>query len=367
MNTLKFNIFLLVFALSCMAKAQNVTYNYIADSTNPDTKEVMKLFADYLASNPQNQEKSPFWNIEEQEDHKKYDFLESEFQPSLYMGLPVHVLSIKSKDGVYEIKAQFSVCQENGQPYILAIANYFAKKENGSYKLYNALPFNREGWLHTKVGFVDFYYPKTHGFNNEKANKLNDFIKDICTDFDVKPKPIEYYMAADFDEIQSLKGFDYYLGMGGETKPTGKAAGDKVYCGGLGEYYPHEVFHVEIDEHYPNKHYWVSEGLATFLGGSRGKDLQWHLKRTNAYLQKHPEINLNNMLELRNVDEYTSYQYALGGWIAKEVYQKGGWTMVKEFMNSGKSDADYYNAIENFIGVERSDLNRYLRNQLKAN
>src|SRR5690625_7698913 len=100
--------------------------------------------------------------------------------------------------------------------------------------------------------------------------------------------------------------------MGGEIKPSGRAGGDKVYSGGMEEYYPHEVFHVQIDAHYPDKYYWVSEGLATLLGGSRGKPLEWHLKRTNEYLERHPEVDLNNLLELVNLDEYTDYHYSLG-------------------------------------------------------
>jgi hypothetical protein len=157
---------------------------------------------------------------------------------------------------------------------------------------------------------------------------------------DVKPKRFEYYFANDYDEVQSLKGIDYYLGMGGKSKPSGKAGTDKVYCAGLGEYYIHEVFQLQIDKHYPNKHFWASEGLATFFGGSRGKSLKWHLKRTNDSLRKHPEIDLNNLLSLVNLDEYTSYHYALGGLIAKRIYEKGSWSLIKKFMNSGKKDSE---------------------------
>jgi hypothetical protein len=89
----------------------------------------------------------------------------------------VHVLSIKSNNGVYSIKAQFGYCKENGEPFILSIVNYYAKKENGVFKLYNALTFNKQKWLKTKVEFVNSYYPKYHKFNNEKAIKRNNFIK----------------------------------------------------------------------------------------------------------------------------------------------------------------------------------------------
>jgi len=326
----------------------------------------MELFENYIASNPSDLKTSKYWNLNELKEHKKFDFLESEFQPSLYMGFPVHVLSLKSINELFEIKAQFSYCKENGTPYVLAIVNYYAIKENGEYKLINALSINKADWNCTNIGLVDFYYPKYHKFNIEKARKLNEFILETCNNLDVKPKSFEYYMADDYDEIQSLKGIDYYLGMGGEVKPRGKASDNKAYCGGLGENYFHEVFHVQIDESYPNKHFWVSEGLATYLGGSRGEELEWHLKKLNGYLKIHPEINLNNLLELVNLDRFTSYHYVIGGLIAKKIYEKGGWTMVKEFMNSGKTDKDYYGAIEKHLGVKQTELNEYLRKEIKA-
>lgn len=351
--------------LTVQAFGQKVTYNHIIDTLDVDTKKVMMLFENYLASNPQNKEKNAFWNIDEQQKHKNYDFLESEFQPSLYMGFPVHVLSVKFKNEICQIKAQFSYCKEDGSPYVLAIANYIAKMENGEFKLFNALTVNKQDWNCTTVGVVDFYYPPDHQIDYQKAQKLNEFIQEICKNFGVKPKPFEYYLADDYDEIQALKGLDYYLGMGGQSKPSGKATDDKVYCGGLGEYYPHEVFHVQIDEHFPNKHFWVSEGVATLLGGSRGKSLDWHIKRTNIYLQKHPETDLDDMLKLTNLDGETSYHYVLGGLIAKKILQKGGWSLLKEFMASGKTDEDYYIAIEKHLGINKSELNDYVREHLQ--
>jgi hypothetical protein len=356
-------IILLFFSINGLG--QKVTYNQVVDSTNVETKEVMKLFENYLASKPQNKVKNPFWNDEEQGKHKNYDFLESEFQPSLYIGFPVHVLSIKFRNDICQIKAQFSYCKEDGSPYVLAIANYVAKKENGTFKLFNSLTVNKQSWKCTTVGVVDFYCPTYHKFDYQKAQKLNDFINETCENFGVQPKPFEYFLADDYDEIQKLKGLDYYIGMGGQSKPSGKATDDKVYCGGLGEYYAHEVFHVQIDEYFTNKHFWVSEGVATLLGGSRGKSLDWHIKRTNLYLQNHPEIDLNNMLKLTNLDGETSYQYVLGGLIAKKILEKGDWNLLKEFMSTGKSDEDYYNAIEKYLGINKSELDRYIRKELQ--
>ena len=368
MNQVKiknFRTFVIFLFLSTSVLGQKVTYNHIVNPNDQDTTEVMTLFENYLSSKYKKIENSS-WNLEELEKYENYDFLENEFQPSLYMGFPVHVLSIKFNKNICEIKAQFSYCKDDGSPYILAIVNYYAKKQNGIYKLYNALNINKLDWNCTTVGLIDFYYPKYHKLNFEKAYKLNDFIIQTCEKFKVKPKTFDYYLADSYDEIQKLKGIDYYIGMGGKLYPKGvtDTVNNNVYCGGLGEYYLHEVFHVQIDQHYPNKHLWVSEGLATLLGGSRGENLNWHIKRTNSYLQDHPEINLNNMLALKNLDDQTTYHYVLGGLIAKKILEKGGWNLVIEFMSSGKTDDDYYNAIQKYLGIKRLDINNYLRKQL---
>jgi hypothetical protein len=355
-------LFFLIFTLSLAA--QKVSYHFTKNDVDSDTKEVMELLENYLTSAPQNQSSNVFWNSEDQERYQQYDFLEDEFQPSLYMGLPAHVLSIEFYDGIAKIKVQYGTEKSDGNLNILAIVNYYAQKEKGTYKLHNALSVNKKKWKCTSVGIVDFYYPSYHSFNADKAQRLNDFVQMVCEGFQVDPQPFEYYLADDYDEIQKLKGFDYYFGMDGSSGPQGKATEGKVYCGGLGEFYPHEVFHVQIDRHYPDKHFWVSEGVATLLGGSRGKSLDWHIKRTHQYLKNHPEMDLKDMLQLTNLDQRTAYHYVLGGLIAKKIQEKGGWPMLRQFMASGTEDEDYYRAIETFLGVERSGLNNYLRAQL---
>lgn len=88
------------------------------------------------------------------------------------------------------------------------------------------------------------------------------------------------------------------------------------------------------------------------------------MKKTHDFLEKHRDIDLNNLLDLRTIDEFTDYRYVVGGLIAKNIYQKGGWKMLREFMNSGITNEDYYNAIKQFLGVSRKNLNSYLRKEI---
>ncbi|HAE14710.1 MAG TPA: hypothetical protein DCG24_10780 [Bacteroidetes bacterium] len=355
---------ILLLMICADAFGQKITYNYLVDSTDNDTREVMTLFENYLHNRPQDQTENHYWNTDDQQKYLQFDFLESEFQPSLYMGFPVHVLSITFRKEICEIKAQFSSCKADGSPYVLAIVNYIAKKENGSYRLYNALTWNRQDWEQYSVGIVDFYYPDYHKFDHEKAEKLHTFILDLCSHLGVPPKPLEYYLADTYDEIQKLKGLDYYLGMGGQSLPSGRASDNKVYCAGLGEYYIHEVFHAETDSYFPDMHFWAAEGIATFLGGSRGKSLDWHIERTDRYLQSHPETDLNEMLKLTNLDSETSFHYVLGGLIAEMIFEKGGWPLLLELMSGGVHDEDYYHTIEVLLGISKQELNEQIRQEL---
>jgi hypothetical protein len=86
----------------------------------------------------------------------------------------------------------------------------------------------------------------------------------------------------------------------------------------------------------------------------------------NKHLIQHPEIDLNNMLKLRSLDQYTDYRYVLGGFIISMAYEKGGFELIKILMNAGKTDEDFYSAIENYLEIRKENLNQYIRTALET-
>jgi hypothetical protein len=356
-------IIIIIIGLTNPAFAQKVTYNYLIDTANIEVKQVQRLFENYIHSRPDSIYNNPYWSDTDKQNKGHFDILFGEFQPSLYMGFPVHVLSIKSHNDIYEIKAMFSSCRQDNQPYVLAIMNYIAKKESNVYKLSNYLNYSRTLWTKQKIGLVTFYYPPYHQFDTLKANNLNDFSIRLCKNLNIDMVKYEYYLADDFDELQKLKGIDYYIGMGGEVKPTGRGGNYRAFCSGMGENYFHEPFHIFIGDNF-KCHLWANEGAATYFGGSRGQDLIWHLIKVNDYLHLNKNIDLSDMLTLQTLDEYTDFRYAIGGFIVKLVFEKGGWTLLKQFLNSGNTDNEYYLSIEKCLGVKRKELNNYLRQEI---
>jgi hypothetical protein len=139
----------------------------------------------------------------------------------------------------------------------------------------------------------------------------------------------------------------------------------QVFVNGSGEYYPHEIIHILLNPHYLKSHYWINEGIATYFGMSRGKELDWHLKKLQKHLNDHPEVDLNEMLALIRIDGTTGYSYVLGGYIVKRIFEKGGYPLLKEAMQMGRSEQDFYRLIKDFLGVKRKDINSAFREDIK--
>ncbi|OBQ32515.1 MAG: hypothetical protein AN485_21290, partial [Anabaena sp. MDT14b] len=93
-------IIIIIIGLTNPAFAQKVTYNYLIDTANIEVKQVQRLFENYIHSRPDSIYNNPYWSDTDKQNKGHFDILFGEFQPSLYMGFPVHVLSIKSHNDI---------------------------------------------------------------------------------------------------------------------------------------------------------------------------------------------------------------------------------------------------------------------------
>jgi len=356
---------------------QSVTVNYDIDTAVFKVAEPLELWLNFLATKD-DAKGAVYWNQAEVDKYgiDSYCLIENELQFGVDNHLlllsyaNIKVLSIRKVEEYYKITSLMEFAPKEGKSNVQYIFHVYAAEEEGQLKLFNALAINTQLHLSTTtVGFIHFHYPKAHAFDQELAQKQNDFLLEVCRDFDVKADTIDYYFAPTYEEIQCIKGFDFIIGDNGEQIPAGKADSQNriVYSSGLGEYFPHEFIHILLNPKFPNCHLWFNEGLATYLGMSRGKDLDWHLHKVHQHLATHPAIDLNNMLELRSLDQYTDYRYALGGFLIREAYKKGGYSLVKQLLNAGKEDTDFYAAIEKNLGVKQVDLNEWIRTTLSSN
>lgn len=370
-------LLLLIFIPLASTQGQTIRINYDIDTATYNVGAPLQLWMNFLEAGDDSIS-SKYWSAAEVEKYGRdsYFLIERElnFGTKNYLKLmnyaTVTILSIRKLGDYYKIN---SLMEFPGKDSITSniqyIYNVYAGEENGELKLFNPLKINTDINLNsTTVGFIRFHYLKTHTFDEVLAKKQNDFLVDFAKHFEVPTDTIDYYFAPTREELAQIRGFDFIIGINGEEIPSGRAdaTGRIVYSSGLAEYYPHEFIHILLYPHYPNGHWWIHEGVATYFGLSRGKELNWQLERLNRHLAKHPEINLDTMLQYRTVDQFTDYSYALGGWVVQKAYEKGGYGLVKKLLNSGKTSEDFYAAIEEHLGIKQEGLDETIKAELKV-
>ncbi|MBL4669430.1 MAG: hypothetical protein JKY30_09235 [Flavobacteriales bacterium] len=368
-------LILIFFALSLKSFGQSVTVNYDIDTTVFKVAEPLNLWLDFLNTKDDSLG-SKYWNSKEVKKYGEtsYFLIEKELQFGMdnYLKLlsysNIKILSVKKIDEYFKITSIMEFKPKEKTCNVQYIFHVYAGIENGELKLFNPLEINTKlNFNSTTIGYIKYHYPKCHDFDYELAKKQNDYLIDLSEKFKVNIDTVDYYFANSNTELLKARGFDFLIANSGEEIPSGKADPKNriVYASGIGEYYPHELIHFLLNPHFPNCHLWINEGVATYFGMSRGKELGWHLKKLNEHLLEHPEINLNNMLELKTLDQYTDYRYVLGGLIIKKAFEKGSYELVKKMMNAGKEDTDFYSVIEKYLGIKRQELNIIIRQELK--
>ncbi len=365
-------MFLHLLTLTALAQTPSirVKINGGIDTANSDISQVIHLWKSYLNSNPDSVYDNPYWNDAEKWMYSgKFDLLNSTYySPSLYAYLPywrATIMSVSQIKGGFALRTLFATT-DSGFAYPMCIAEVGAMKEGGRYRLCNMLPMNTSGWGHEKVGSVRFIFPPSHTFDRDLALRMNSFVDSLTALWNIRPVDVDYYLADTRDELYKAIGLDYHLGEGNIARPSGSsdARNRIVYGAGQGEYYPHEFVHVYMSPLFTNCHGYFHEGYATLLGGHKGHDLSWHIRRMDRYLMEHPALDLDTVLGFWDMDFQTTPLYVFGGLLCKMAEDKGGLPMLKRLMSSGKTDDDFYRAIEDIFGVPRTKLNGFLRSKI---
>lgn len=358
-------LFFIVF-LTAKCYGQNVFINPGVDTTDPEIVKAISIWTDYLNSKPtpDNMQTSLLWDESEKQKYPVVDQLYNSLgdTPPYEIGRPT-IIYVKPDSQFIHIKTLFSYNDSLENTIVWSITSIYVKKENGTYKLYNALSKNTNNWLVKKIGSVTFHYPQTYKFNNVKATELIQSIKHLAQQWSLKKIPINYYIGSTYEQLQHVRGLDYAAGMGNQTKPSGISdqQNKSVFCGGLGENYFHEVVHLYLNPLYPNSP--LKEGIAVFYGGSMGQSLKWHLKRLNNYLESHPEINLNKFEDFYFMDNFTNPNSTIKGLLCYLAYKKTGIQGLKKILSYQNIDS----AIENEFGIKKDDFNHFLREQIRLN
>lgn len=337
------------------------------DTSKKEIKEIAVLWANYLNSTPDSLYDNPYWNNAEKAKYKRFDFS----TPCMYQ-FPSHqllhyfkptILSIEKEGEYYGIRTIFSADGLEGEyrksnPW--CITKLYAVKENGEWRLKNALPVITEKWSRTAIGKITFIYLQHHPFNRELAAKANQFCNELSKEFKFPEwQPFEFYITESGDEMGRLLNFDFY--SAGYT--TGIGDNDKriLFSGNGSEYYPHEFVHLVISTF--DRHALIEEGFATWKGGQQGKTFEESAAVLANELAKNDTVNFSDVLNKRWGWQYASF-YTTGAVFCKAAYDKGGIDLVKKLLETPRDDEKLVTTICTLFEIKEKDIDAFWRSEV---
>ncbi len=346
-------------------KKIDVVIHSRVDTTQTAIKEIAQLWIQYLNATPDSSYNNPYWNWVEKNKFKHFDFS----IPYLYQ-FPSNqildyykptILSIEKEGNNYGIRTIFVADGLEGEyrssnPW--CITKLYAIKENGDWKLKNALPIITENWNKKTVGKISFIYPSHHNFNEHLAKKANEFCSEMSEKFQLPNwEPFDFYITDSGDELGQLLNFDFFFA--GYTKGVGMNENRMLLSGMGSEFYPHEFIHLIVPN--INRHHLIEEGFATWNGGQGGKTFEESATILAHELRLNTTVTFTDVLNKKWGWQFSAF-YTSGAILCKAAYDKGGVNLVKKFLETPPDNL--IPAICTLLEIEEKQIDTFWRTEV---
>lgn len=235
-----------------------------------------------------------------------------------------------------------------------ALYTVFAVREDNAWKLAGAIDRFTSGWQRETVGPFTYVIQPGHKFSRSRADAAVAFADSLSRAFDVAPiKPLHYYIVATADEMLRITGYhsDTTYGTAGGRSSAGLIiSGDPVFA----EKHGHEIAHTVLSPLYakPGLHVAASEGVPTWLGGTRSLHYHDALKKLRAHLLAHPDITLDTIIDTFPPDIYNPGVALLSAM----VHDHGGPKAIAAFFVAGSETAEFKRGVERILGKSWSEI-----------
>ncbi len=341
----------------------------VENANNPDEKEIIALWTAYLQSGEYENAETTYWDTSQ---HRIPDnFLWMVNIKTVRTRTPKVQCTILGifpvENGHYAIKTSLAHLDDENNIALEAILSVYAKKVNGKYLLINSSQYHKDIWQKKKVGNITYYIHPMHQFDEKDAIRMNVFNEEISKMFTPSPIPFDYFLSSYSREIVHLLGYDYMskIYIPGQTGGVADIRNRSVYAGNNSAYYAHELVHIYTHELFPDaNHFWLNEGFATYMGGSGGNELDWHIEKLKTYVLENPDFEIS-LSELHgyipNGEHHTEFRYVIGGLICKKVFEKHRMDAVIEGLRTVDTDEDFFSFIKEKLGISQEDFSSYIK------
>jgi hypothetical protein len=315
-----------------------------------DARAALRVWREYLLADPRQQRPTPHWSAAEQRVWPAYDLTAS----AAYQGLPATVLDIRPAEGdtaAFVIRTLFAGAHGDARDVRpIALTRVYATREDGRWVLSNALPRHTRPWSRATVDRFTFVV-EGRDVDTTRAARAVAFADSLAAAFGVpRLDSLTVYVARSPESLHRAMGIDWTFGGLGHGYAL--AANRLVLSGDAraGEENRHELVHAVLgpilDER--RTHGLVSEGVATFYGGTVGRSYDELRTEYAAYHRAHAGITLDDILAGEGVDRGWSPAGAL---LVDMVHARGGVPALLQLLRSGRSTDELKACLVELLGV----------------
>ena len=342
-----------------------ISVSFGIDTTITDVGNIVRLVRAYLAKPDSSARSRGLWSTATDFDRRVGDLT-----TEAYQGFPATIVSVASDgpgDSVYVVRVLYASADSTRQRISpLALQRFFAVRESGapfSFRLSGALPRLTREWEQRTKGRVTFWYAPGQHPNPAKISQTSSFVDSVASLFQVPPpKHLDMYVGRSFEEVQRAIGLDFFPEASADRGRGGRAAFGGIVLAGnpaIGEGYVHEVAHAILGPTFPSRNRLFAEGIATWLGGSRGRTTQEMYARLHQIQVAHPSLTLaqvlNNDIPDAQAEETTEAFYATAAVVVDAVYRRAGITGLRALAQLSNDPKVLLSALPAQLGLTASD------------
>jgi hypothetical protein len=334
------------------------------DTTAADVGGIVRLVRAYLARPDTTAAARGLWSTTDTLDRRFGDV--ARFYA--YQGFPATIAGVISAapgDSVYVVKLLHARADSGSTADPLAMQRLYAVRAPGSphdWKLSGALPRDTRDWPTRTVGRITFHYAPGMRPDAERATRAARFVDSTAALFAVPaPDRIDCYIARSPGEYFRAIGLDFFvLPSGRGTATGGNAIPDlSIVLAGdpsQGEAYLHEIAHVVLGRGYQGAV--VGEGIATWLGGSRGRTPRALYRLLVEYQRAHPEVTIEALiggdLPWGWGPAESDAMYATGALFIDSLYARAGATGLRSLAGTSYERESVLAAMRTHLGLSAS-------------
>lgn len=336
-------------ALVAQTPSPSVSTGFGVDTTIADVRNVFSLVRAYLAKPDSSARTRGLWSTATDFDRTVGDLTAWRVN----QGFPATVIGVIPAvpgDSIYVVRILYARADSAGNVSPLAMQRLYAVREAGSpysFRLSGAFPRMRTEWEQLSRGRLTFWYVPGQRPSATRIAAAARFIDSVAKLFSVPvPRHLDVIVGKSMDDVYHAIGIDFFPESSGPGQRSGGLNLGSIILSGnpaIGEAYFHEFVHSVLGPSLPVGSELLGEGVATWLGGSRGRSPRGMYALLRNYQRSDSTLSLSRLIRSRfddpDAERSSNLLYASGALIADSIYRRGGITALLSVYQA-KGDAD---------------------------